>query len=157
MSRGFVIQITNLFFVQLTNCLAKNFVPGNRGKKITSNGRCPFEVSRFSLRPALLPPQGVGRNTLSAQSVFRHAHVAAKNDSNGSPPAGGEFCEAFGSLHRSPRPVFPSPKIFWKKLQKGLAKRKGLCYTAYSSNRELLERTAPPGSFFKTDWLVSAN
>ena len=85
-----------LIFVQLSNCLVKNFVPRNRDEKITSNGRCPFEVSRFSLRPAPLPPQGVGRNTLSAQSVFRHAHVAAKNDLISSLPAGSEFCEAFG-------------------------------------------------------------
>ena len=54
--------------------------------KFAPNGHRPFGASRLSLRPALIPTQCVGMNTLSAQSVFRHAHVAAKNDPNSSPP-----------------------------------------------------------------------
>ena len=42
MSSGFVIQITNLFFVQLSKCLAKNFAPGNRSDNICSKWAMPI-------------------------------------------------------------------------------------------------------------------
>ena len=46
----------------------------------------PFLSKKISLRPVFVCTHCVQTNTLSAQSVFRHVHAVAKNDSKGSSP-----------------------------------------------------------------------
>ena len=85
---------------RLRRVLVQNAAPFYfTGKKLSL-----FLPNKNSLRPAFSSTHLVLLNTLSAQSVFRHVHAAAKNDLNCSPPAGGEFCEAFDRADRVVRP-----------------------------------------------------
>jgi hypothetical protein len=59
---------------------------GSSPAQLVKKGRSPF-LTNIEIAPtrAFSPING-RKNTLSAQSIFFHAHVAAKNDPNCSPP-----------------------------------------------------------------------
>ena len=67
---------------------------GKRLFNLSKKGYALFCQNRIRSDPRFSPING-RKDTLSAQSIFCHAHVAAKNNPICSPPlAGGEFCEA---------------------------------------------------------------